>query len=133
MQVGSPRASLSPTTLGYYPSLGTGPLRGRRVRSQAGRAGGCAAGSVLGADGSSAPRACRMAPEEPEPAEGWPGLVGQGTEPGQGAMVWRGLLGVSAGSGGSCLLCFLLLQPSCPWGKTLNSRSELWQLRRSLS
>ena len=48
MQVGSPRASLSPTTLGYYPSLGSALLRGRRVCRQAGRAGGCAAGSVLG-------------------------------------------------------------------------------------
>ena len=35
-----------------------------------------------------------------ETCDGEEGLVGQGTGPGQGAMVWRGLLGVSAGRGG---------------------------------
>ena len=111
----------------------------------------------------------------------WPGLVGQGTEPGQGAATpgpapgkhfrgkgmctwgipeqqlpaaqvvspappgqgkrWLGLAcsggdswgSPEAGSGGSCLLCFLLLQPSCPWRKTPIPRSAVWQLRPSSS
>ena len=47
-QVGLAAALLSPTPLGYWSSLGSALMRGRRAGSRAGRAGRCAAGSVLG-------------------------------------------------------------------------------------
>lgn len=100
-QVGSLGALLSPTALLPCPALGSALQRGRRACSRAGRAGGRAAGGVLGSRGLTealclglATRHVRNLSKKEvwnigngEQGQCWPGLVGQGTEPGQGAAV----------------------------------------------